>query len=149
MAYAKLVFPANTFVLRKLKEVARFATGQISSVSDLEFADQSLSEIVITDSPGWSLEAQSFESAGTATESQYRLKALCVNNSKYKNVILDTGTLRSANPIHPGSFITNSRPSSTATSGTAWLRLGYSWTGTTLNNSTVRINRFHGIGTSS
>ena len=140
MAYAKLVFPAETFVLRKLKEVVRFATGQISSVSNLEFADQSLSEIVITDAPGWSLQAQSFESSGTATISDYRLTAPCVNTSKYKN--LRIRTTASGDRVS-GHFTTqtpwNTAPSSTSTTGYGVFIMGSSWTSTTLNNSTWQI----------
>jgi hypothetical protein len=85
MAYAKLVFPSGTHSLKKLKEIARFATGQISSLANLEFANQSLSEISIVDEPGWTNEtATSFEATGTATRYYYNLNAPCVDSSKIK-----------------------------------------------------------------
>ena len=143
MAYAKLVFPSGTYALKKLKEIARFATGQISSVSSLEFANQSLSEIVVIDEPGWSLQSQTFETTGVATQNGYRLTAPCVNTSKNKCVYMDTYVERGYSNLTTAWTYTT-RPSSTATAGNVILRLGSSWSGTTLNNITSRPNQFNG-----
>lgn len=144
MAYAKLVFPSGTFVLRKLKEIVRFATGQISSVSNLEFADQVFSEIVISDAPGWSLQAQSFESTGTATVSEYRLIAPCIDTSKNKCLRIKTSALGD----HTRDVITSweTAPASTSTTGFGVFIMGSSWTSTTLNNSTGYVSNTTGTG---
>ena len=143
MAYAKLVFPSGTFVLRKLKEIARFATGQITTNANLEFADQNLTEISIIDPPGWTLQSQTFEASGTATATGYRLTAPCVNGSKNKCVYMDTYVEDSFLSLTTAWTYTT-RPASTATAGNVILRLGSSWSGTTLNNITSRPNGFYG-----
>jgi hypothetical protein len=114
MAYAKLVFPSGTFALKKLKEIARFATGQITTTADLESADQSLSEIVISEAPGWSLESQTFEASGTATANTYKLRASCVNSLKTKYIMLKTFGARQLSPANSGTAF-NTIPTSTST----------------------------------
>jgi hypothetical protein len=136
MAYAKLVFPAGTFALKKLKEIARFATGVVTSTSNLEFADQSLSEIVITDAPGWTLQAQSFEATNTATATQYRLTAPCVDSSKNKAVLMGTYSLRTLSADYNTSAA-YAAPATAATTAFLWFQMGSSWTGSTLNNPTT------------
>jgi hypothetical protein len=138
MAYAKLVFPAGTFALKKLKEIARFATGAVTSTSGLEFADTSLSEIVISDPAGWTLQAQSFEASGTATSTQYRLTAPCVDSSKNKCVLMGTYSARSlGGSIGPVTTVSYAAPTSSATTAYLWFQAGSSWTSTTLNTPTT------------
>lgn len=153
MAYAKLVFPAGTFALKKLKEIARFATGAITTTANLEFADQALSEVVITDPAGWSLQSQSFEATNTATASQYRLTAPCVDSSKNKAVLMGTYSAKQLTTPGGNSAITSySAPNSTATTAFLWLQMGSSWSGSTLNNPTtlwqsIQGNTFGSAGT--
>ena len=138
MAYAKLVFPAGVTALKKLKEIARFATGVITSTANLEFADSVLSEVVITDAAGWSLQAQSFESSGTATATSYRLTAPCVNVAKNKCVLMGTYSARSAaSPAVLGATGSYVAPTSVATTGFLWFQAGASWSVSTLNNPTT------------
>lgn len=145
MAYAKLVFSNGTYVLKKLKEIIRFATGQISTTADLEFADSSLSELVITEPPGWTLQAQSFEASGTATYSSYRITAPCVDGSKNKCVLVNTKAKHTETTDSIG-YVNYSAaffpPSSSATSGYLELSIGSSWTSTTLNNKTFSLFSF-------
>lgn len=141
MAYAKLVFPAGTFALKKLKEIARFATGVVTSTSNLEFADQTLSEIVITDPAGWSLQGQSFEATNTATSSSYRLTAPCVDASKNKAVLMGTYSTRQLADDYDGPWGQATAyyavPSTAATTAFLWFQMGSSWSGNTLNNPTT------------
>jgi hypothetical protein len=145
MAYAKLVFQPGVYALKKLKEIVRFATGQISTTADLEFAEQNMSEVVIVDAPGWTLEAQSFESSGIATADTYRLTAPCVNPAKVKNLLIETRDLRY---ILTQNATSTAAISSTATVGYIDFILGTSWSGTTLNNKTSSIKTFGPSGNS-
>ena len=86
MAYARLVFPANTPVLRKLKDIAKVCTGVATSINQLEFITPTSSELISAESAGWTLaDADSaFESNGVASKVEYRLYSNCVNSSKQK-----------------------------------------------------------------
>lgn len=141
MAYAKLVFPTGTAALKKLKEIARFATGVVTGSAGLEFADQSLSEVVITDPAGWSLQAQSFEATNTATATQYRLTAPCVDSSKNKAVLMGTYSTRQLVDDYDGPWGQATAyyavPSTAATTAFLWFQMGSSWSGNTLNNPTT------------
>lgn len=150
MAFAKLVFPSGTLPLRKLKEIARFATGVVTGSSDLEFADTSLSEIVVTEPAGWTLQAQSFEASGTATSGSYRLTAPCVDTGKNKAVLMGTYTARSVGGSSINTPVSYTTPTSGSASAFMWFQLGSSWSGSTLNNPVIiptSVTRIAGSGT--
>lgn len=134
MAFAKLVFPANTLALRKLQEIARFATGAITGSGGLWYADPALSEVVVTEPAGWSLQSQIIEPSGSATSGSYRLTAPCVDSSKNKCVLMGSYAERA---ISTASAISYTTPTSGATSAFLWVRAGSSWTGSNLNNPTT------------
>jgi hypothetical protein len=141
MAYAKLTFTAGTHVLKKLKEIVRFATGAITTTADLQHADPGTSEILISDAPGWTLESQTLEASGTATASLYRLTAPCVNSLKSKCIEIRSRTSRDltitdTNGVTSYFYATSG---STDTTGFIALSMGDSWTGVTLNNATAYI----------
>ena len=86
MAYARLAFSYTATVQQKLKDIAKFCTGAVASVTDLEFATQNQSTVVTTEPAGWTMAdaASALESSGVATIVEYRLQAPCVNTSKIK-----------------------------------------------------------------
>ena len=92
MAYAHLIFPPGTPVLGKLKDIAKFCSGNITNVMDLEFAIPNNSEIVLVEPPGWSLISSTIESRGLATKTDYTLMSKCLDASKVKYCGLITST---------------------------------------------------------
>ena len=89
MAYARLFFPSagiTSIPQKRLKDIAKFCTGAVSSVADLEFAFQANSTVITTEPAGWTMAdaASALESTGVATITEYRLQAPCVNTSKIK-----------------------------------------------------------------
>jgi hypothetical protein len=143
MAYAKLVFPSGTYALQKLKEIARFSTGLISSTANLEFADQGLSEIVILDAPGWSLaDSQVFETSGVATASSYKIFANCVDSAYKKYARLSAYDARTFSAFSGGSIRTvyNNLVASSATAGFLNIQLGTGFSSGSLQNATWYLN---------
>jgi len=131
MAYARLIFPYTATVQQKLKDIAKFCTGATTSTSNLEFATQNQSTVVTTEPAGWTMAdaASALESSGTATITEYRLQAPCVDTSKIKYCALSawtSATLRQST--------NNTRPGAAATTGFLYIPIGTSVSGNALVN---------------
>lgn len=138
MAYAKIIFPANTHVLKKLKDIAKFCAGQVTSTSQFESATTSLSTVVTTEAAGWTLadSNSSFEATGTATKAEYRVKATCVVTSKTKFC-----AIKAFNAISSptSATVSISSPTAVATTGRLITTIGTDTTGSALTNETFFI----------
>jgi len=123
MAFARLIFPVGTTVQQKLKDIAKICTGATTTTANLEFASQTNSTVVSTESAGWTLAdaASAFEANGTATNTSYRLSSPCVNTSKTKYCELSAWVNQgyAANGI-----IANTRPAAAATTGYMYIPIG-------------------------
>lgn len=134
MAYAKLVFPTTATVGQKLKEITKICLGLTTQVTDLEFATQASSEVVATESAGWSVAdaASTLEATGTATRTSYRLSAPCVNAGKTKFCEIGAWSLWTTNNNISN---TNTRPSASGQSGFLWAPIGTGVSASTLTNA--------------
>jgi hypothetical protein len=143
MAFAKLFFDANVPALKKLKDIVAVCVGSVTSVTQLESANISKSEITVIKQAGWTLSAASpLEPAGVANRAQYLLSAPCVNSSKTKYVALIATTARAVpvsltgtNSSNPISIATPPSPSATS-NVSLWIPMGSSIIGSTLQSLT-------------
>lgn len=123
MAYATLAFASTVSVAQKLKDIIKVVTGAATSVSQLEFATQAASEVINTEPAGWTLAdaASALEASGTATKTEYRVSAPCVDSSKTKFAAL---SLRDRSSSNANTAVTLPRPTASGTSGVMYIPIG-------------------------
>lgn len=133
MAYATLAFASTVSVAQKLKDIVKVVTGAATSVGQLEFATQAASEIINTEPAGWTLAdaASALEVSGTATKTEYRVSAPCVDSSKTKFAAL---SLRDRSFNNNQTTLTVPRPTASGTSGVMYIPIGTGTSGTALQN---------------
>lgn len=133
MAYALLTFLTGVTPAQRLKDIAKVITGAATSVADLEFATQASSEIVSLEPAGWTMAdaGSALETSGSATKSEYRFSAPCVNPSKTKYAGIGTYSIWSNNNQ---TTVTNPK---NASGGSMYLYTGSGTTGSAISNPVV------------